>query len=395
MSRAQGRAQFGIDGSALGFSVALQMGRVVIPLLALQAGLGATGVGVLTGISAVAQIGARGVLPGLMRRVPDRALIQASAALLGCSYLLLVLSRSIWMFVVAELIQGGARAAYWTGAETHLVRKGRRQATGLLARLSVVSGLGGLIGPPIGGWFGDRSLILAAGVAGALAIATAFPALWIARLSPFEARERSGPRERMIADPRVRTGSWASFAVGGWRALVSSYIPVVLVAAGQSASTVGVVLAVGNGALLLMSVLFVRLSPEPVPAMLASGVAALGAGLVLCTLLAARPAAAGISLALSGLGAGALQIMGPALAGGAVADHRRGDAIVTSGLFRSVAYLLSPFAIAALIPMAGLAAAMVSVEVILAVPLLAANVSLTGRTQDHVGAADGDRPGQA
>ena len=60
-----------------------------------------------------------------MRRIPEWTLISSAGLFLGLSCGLVALSASVVPFVIAQLLQGVARAFHWTSTTAHLVR-GRR-----------------------------------------------------------------------------------------------------------------------------------------------------------------------------------------------------------------------------------------------------------------------------
>lgn len=81
----------------------------------------------------------------------------------------------------------------------------------------------------------------------------------------------------------------------------------------------------------------------------AAGIVVTGLSLGLVGLAAGSVVLAGATLAVSGLGSGLLQTLGTVLAAAAVPENQRGDVVVLTGLFRSVALLAVPAGVAALV----------------------------------------------
>ena len=343
-------------GGAAVFSCALGIAAVALPLLALRSGYSPVEVGVLTAISAIAQMATRLVLGAAMRLVGDWVLVVAAAAVLCLSNGLVVASAAIVPFVVAELLQGVARACFWTGSQTHVVR-GDGPAVGALAAINFVSSLGLLAGPVLAGVLVEHSPRTALAVGSAIAGAVMVPALALDRLPPFRPPPERVPG-RVWRRPGVDVGCWAGVSAGAWRGLLSSYVPVVLDAARQSASTIGVLVAVANGASVVGSAIVVRVRDRWVARSFVLGTLATGAAMGLVALFAGAWWAAAALLAVSGLGAGALQTVGPAIASDSVHPEERGDAIAAAGTFRAAALFAAPLTVAGAVTVIPLAAAM-------------------------------------
>lgn len=343
---------------AVVFSCALGMASVALPLLALRSGFSSAQVGVLVALSALAQMGSRLGMGAWMRRYPDWTFVLAAGALLAASNTIAVVTTALAPFVVAHLVQGVARAFFWTGSQTHVVR-GDRVAVGALAVVNLSAAVGLLVGPLAAGFLGARSLQVALGVAAALALLACLPALLLDRLPPF-----SPPLDRLPGRiwrrPGVDAGCWAGVSAGAWRGLLGSYVPVALEAARHSAPTIGLLISVANLAQLVGSGAVGRLRGRGLARAFAGGALAAGIGTAAVGLLARDPVLAGVALAVSGLGAGALQTVGPAVATDAVHREERGEAIAATGAFRAAALFVAPLGAAAVVLVApvGLALAL-------------------------------------
>lgn len=352
------------------FSVSLGGSSVALPLLALQADYSTAEVGTLTAVSAVSQLGSRLLLARAMRRYPDWTLVAAAALTLALGTALVAWSAAVVPFVLAQLLQGSARACFWTGSQTHVVR-GASRAVPALAAVNFVSSLGLLLGPLLAGLLADRSPALALWTCAAVAVVAVGPTLLLDRLPPFAPPPADRPPGRMWRRPGVDVGCLAGVTAGAWRGLLSSYVPVALDRARQSSATIGAVVAVANGASVVGAALVGRVRERGGARAFVVGTLAAGTGTALSALLAGNAVAAAVVLALSGLGAGALQTLGPAMATEAVHPEERGEAIAAAGTFRAAALFAAPLGVAVLVGPVGLAAAMVTAGVVLTAPALA------------------------
>lgn len=351
------------------YSLSLGTASVALPLLALRAGYSATEVGALTAVAAVAQMATRMLLGLAMRRWPDWTLVAGAALLLAVSNAVVALSAALLPFVLAQLLQGLSRACFWTGSQTHVVR-GPGRAARTLATVNLVSSVGLLAGPVVAGVLSERTPALALGVAAAVAGAAVLPTLLLDRLPPFVPPD-DRPPGRLWRRPGVDAGCWAGVTAGAWRGLLTSYVPVALDAARQSATTVGTLVAVANGASLLGAAAAGRVRRVRSSAVLLGAVVATGVATALTAAVASHVVLSAVVLAVSGLGAGALQVLGPALAAESVHPQERGDAIAVSGTFRAAALFTAPLAVAGLVVVLPLGAAVAVVGAAMTGPALA------------------------
>jgi MFS family permease len=360
-----------LAASALGgltFSMALGMAMVALPLLALEAGYSKSAVGLLTAVSAVAQMGARMALAPLMRRYPDWVLVFIAGGLMAISCGLVAWSAAVVPFVACELFQGAARGCFWTGSQTHVVR-GEGSSVSRLAVVNLVSSAGQLGGPVLAGVIASRSITPALVTASVIALVCMVPPLALDRLPPFSPPE-DRPRGRIWRRPGVDAGCWASLTAGAWRGLVSSYIPVALERAAQPVPVIGALVSVANGANIAGAALVARVRGRTLVRVVTGSMLAAGIGSALVAALAGSAPLAGALLGLSGLGAGALQTLGPALASDSVHPQERGDAIAATGTFRAAALFASPLAVAGMLSAVTLTPAMLVAGLLITLPAL-------------------------
>lgn len=334
----------------LAFSIAQAMAAVVVPLLAVQAGQRVEAVGIIVAVSAVSQTLARLGMGSMMSVFATKHFITAATLLLAASCIVLSVSTALWAFIVAQLLQGAARAYFWTGSQTHVVRASE-SAVSALSRLNVMQGVGQLIGPAAAGAVGAWSLQGALLAAGGLAALATIPALILIRFDPFASRDR-GPgadSRRIWLRPGVSTAASMTAVGGAWRGILNSYLPVILTAAGYSVPAVGALVTTTNLASLLGSAIARPVQALGSRAASSLGTLAAGIGLALACFFPAPIVALVVGLAISGTGAGILQTVGPALAADSVSPEDRGRAIASIGTFRSMSLLISPLATAGLV----------------------------------------------
>ena len=373
MSLWQGRIRFQADGAWVGagnagFSFALGAASVALPLQAIAAGYGPVEVGVLTAISAISQMLSRMSLGRIMRIVPDWVIIAIACGLLAISCGIVVLSSAVVPFVVAQLLQGVARAYFWTGSQTHVVR-GDGSSVKALASVNLIGNLGLLTGPVAAGFLIGEDAELALLVSAAVALATLIPTSRLDRLPPFK-KLANRPAGRLWARPRVWEGCYAGVTAGAWRGLLGSYVPIALVHAGHVSVTVGILVAVANATAILGSWLVRHVEQESlVLRTLYWGTPVTGAAMAVMGLVADSILLAGLAWAISGVSAGALQTLGPALASDSVHREERGEAIAASGAWRAASLFLAPLVTAGLVAAVPNGAAMVVTGALMAVPL--------------------------
>ena len=351
------------------YALALGIASVALPLLALRAGYSAAGVGALTAASAISQLATRLILGAAMRRWPDWTLIAGATLLLAISNGVVALSAAVVPFVVAQLLQGVSRACFWTGSQTHVVR-GPGRAASALATVNLVSSVGLLAGPVVAGVLSERDPVLALVAAAGIALIGMVPTFVLDRLPPFVPLT-DPPPGRLWRRPGVNIGCWAGVTAGGWRGLLTSYVPVALDGARQPASTIGALVAIANGAALVGAAVAGRVPRRRSRPVLLGGIVATGVATALTAALASHVVLSAAVLVISGVAAGTLQVLGPALAAETVHPEERGDAIAASGTFRAAALFAAPLAVAGLVVVLPLAPAVALVGAAMTVPAVA------------------------
>jgi MFS family permease len=368
-ARVNGDLVAALTATAL-FGLALGIATVALPLLAVEEGYSTAEVGVLTAASALAQVCVRPALGAAMSRWPDWVLVSLSGVLLAASCGLLFVS-TLWApFLAAQAVQGAARACFWTGSQTHAVRR-PGSAVDALARVNLASAVGLVSGPVIGGALSERSAMAAVVAAGLAGVLATVPTFAMERLPPFAKRaDRSAGA--LWRQPGVAAGCWASGAAGGWRGLLSSYVPVALDAARQSGSRIGLLVSLANAATVVGAALLARMR---VRGAFAGSTVLAGGGLAVLALWPGSFWVCAVALGVSGLAAGALQTLGPAAAAEAVHAQDRGRAIAATGTFRASAMLGAPLAVAGLLLVAPLGPAMAAVALASTAPAVLASRS--------------------
>lgn len=362
------------------FSVALGMATVVVPLVATASGYALGAVGFLVATSAVTQIAARAGMGVLMDRFRTRTFILASLLLLAASCVVLAVSQDFWAFIVSQLLQGAARAYFFTGTQTHVVR-GSRPAVAALARMNITNGVGLLIGPLIAGLVGAWSLTAALWIAAAISGVAVFAGAFLIPYEPFtKPRPEPGITTRPVWQrPGVVTAGWMGATAGGWRGILNSYLAVIITEAGHSIPVAGAMMTLANLAALVGSSLATRLRRLGIGTSTLLGTVLAAGGTAAMALLVPHLAIACVFLVLSGFGGGILQTLGPALAAESVGSEERGRSIASVGTFRAISLLVTPMGIGALVfvlPSPAIATAIVAVA--LSVPAILTRRSARG-----------------
>jgi hypothetical protein len=349
-----------------GFSISLGVGIVAIPLLALASGYSPASVGFLVAAAAATQLAARLAMPWMLGRFPDRTLIALSSGLMLAAFGLLLLSTTLVVFVLAQVLQGAGRAIFWTGSQTHAVRD-QPHSVRRLVDISVASNAGTLIGPALGGVLATIGLqaALMAGVVGAAG--AAFGTVFLQRLEPFDRRHAVGSR-RLLRRGGVDVACWASAASGVWMAILGSYVPVILLGAGIGSVGIGWLITVSEAAAAVALISLRRISRERILGVVSMGTAGTLAALVAVALLPANALGYAALLIVGGAASGVVTTLAPAIASLAAALDEQGDALSLSGTFRAAALFASPASVGALLAYAPLGAAITVVAVAVGLP---------------------------
>lgn len=359
------------------FGLALSASAVLLPLLALEAGFSGAAVGLLTALSAASQFGTRLFLPWLLGTVRDRLIMVVAAVLLAVSAGTLVVSVGVVAFVVAQVVQGAARALFWTASQTHVARA-PGSITRRIAQLQVASHVGTFVGPALAGLVATvtsvRSALLLTVVGGI--VAAGVSTSLVAR--PPYVRQPRADRGQLWRDPDVALGYWSSSVAGGWRGLLDSYVPVVLALAGLGAGTIGMLAATAEGAAIAAALVMARLAQDGGERLVVGAALAVAFGAGMLPVAASVPLVAGLLLFLAGFGGGVATSVGPAVAHGRAAAGEEGTAIAVAGMYRAGARLVSPTATAGASAAVGVSVALPVVAVGMVLPVLV-SARRTGR----------------
>ena len=327
------------------FSISLGVTLVAFPLF-VDEGLSKTAVGILIGLSGAVQVLTRWQLGSLMRVVSNANVISAAAVLKCLAIGLLVFSSGVAALVFSAALQGMARAFFWTGNQVQIVRSSRSTPKAI-ATLNMTATVGMLIGPVLGGFLAGRSFRAAFAVAAAVALVSLVPTLLLHRPPPF-ARVGGHRYSQLLRNRGVQVGVWASVAVGAWRGLLGSYVPIGLDAVGSSEVVIGVVVAVANGAAAVSGYLAVSIEGSRV----APGVARWGAVTLVATALVGfelHVALMTAALVVGGVAIGLIQVLAITAISEAVRPELTGDAVTLVGVARGLTLSGAPFGVAALL----------------------------------------------
>ena len=355
------------------FSVGLGVATLAIPLLALGAGFGAATVGFLVATAAATQFLTRLALPILLGRFPDRTLIALSSALMLVGFSLLAVNIALPVFVLAQVLQGAARAIFWTASQTHAIR-GVSRPVQRLVDVNVAGSAGTLIGPVLAGSLASFGLqvAMAGAVAGAAMAVMGTPLM--RRLPPFD-RQLSGGSMSLLRRDGVDVACWASAAGGVWWSMVGSYIPVILVSSGLGPAAIGWLITAsetaGTVALLSLRNVATRWVPTAVRigafgALTALAAVAMAALLVIGPTFGRMDAPPpivvyAVLLVLGGAASGTVTTMAPAMATLMSEPDEQGDALSLSGTFRAGALFGAPATVGGLLSVMALVPALLVV----------------------------------
>ena len=346
------------------FSVCMGIILVAYPLFVVSQGRPKAAVGVLVGLSAAVQVLTRWRLGSLMRVVSNANIISTAAVLLSLSVGLLVVSSGLIALTASAAVQGMARACFWTGNQVQIVRS-TRSTPKAIATLNMVATVGMLIGPALGGFIAERSYRAAFLAAAAVAVVSIVPTLMLHRPPPF-ARVGGHGYGQLLRDRGVQVGVWASIAVGAWRGLLGSYVPIGLDAAGSSEFLIGVVVAVANGGAAVGGYLAVPMEGPRV----APGVARWGAVTLVATAFVGfelHVALMTAALVVGGVAIGLLQVLAITAISETVQPELTGDAVTLVGVARGLTLSGAPLGVAALLVL-GLGPAVLVATTVLVAP---------------------------
>lgn len=329
-----------------GFSLGLGVATVAIPLLALAAGYDPAAIGFLAATSAASQFTMRLALPMLLGRFPDRTLIGVSSLLLLAAFAILALTSALPAFLVAQVLQGSARAIFWTSSQTHAIR-GQGRAVRRLIDLNVAGNLGTLTGPALGGMLAVVGLPVALVAAVGGALFAAIGALALDELPTFDRRRSAGTVDLLRRDG-VDIACWASVVGGTWWSMMGSFVPVILVGAGIGPQGIGWLVTASEAAGMVALIALRDVPSARVRSIVT--VAAFVAGACLAGIALGPPVLAGYALLLlaGGAASGTVTTLAPAMASLVAGPEEQGEALALSGTFRAGALFGAPALVGAL-----------------------------------------------
>ena len=177
----------------------------------------------------------------------------------------------------------------------------------------------------------------------------------------------------------MQVGVWASIAVGAWRGLLGSYVPIGLDAAGSSEFLIGVVVAVANGAAAIGGYAAVPIvGPRVAP-----GVARWCAVTLAATALVGfefHVALITAALVAGGVATGLIQVLAITAISETVQPELTGDAVTLVGVARGLTLSSAPFGVAALLVL-GLGPAVLVATTVLIAPAAVFSDSRAWRPQ--------------
>jgi MFS family permease len=340
------------------FSVGLGVATLAIPLLALDAGYDAAAVGFLVATSAASQLVFRLCLPWLLRRFADRTLTAVASLLMLAGFAMLLVSTVVAVFVIAQLLQGAARAIFWTSSQTHAVR-GDGRPVDRLVEMNVAGNAGTLIGPVVAGSLAVFGLPVAIASAAVGAAVAAAGTTALRRLPAYD-RHRPPRTSRLLRRDGMDVACWASVVGGGWWAMLGSYIPVILVSAAVGSQGIGWLITLSEAASIAGILLLRRLATGHVRGAVQIG--SFTAAAVLAGLAVAPAGLIGYAalLIVGGVASGTITTLAPAMASLAATPEEQGDALALTGTFRAAALLAAPAAVGALLSVFALPIAVVA-----------------------------------
>jgi hypothetical protein len=369
LGRSSGIDRVASLGVAFGFSVGLGVATVTVPLLALASGYDAAAVGFLVATSAASQLGGRLVLPWLLAWLPDRSLIGIACALMAGGFGLLLVTTALPVFVAAQLLQGSARAIFWTSSQTHAIR-GEGQPVRRLVDLNAAGNAGTLIGPAVAGLLAVFGLQLAVGAAAMGALLAGLGVPLLTRLPPYD-RTRSAGTLRLLRRDGVDVACWASLVGGAWWAMIGSYIPVILVGADIGPAGIGWLITASETASVLVLLAMRSTSAGRLRPTVRLGSLGMLAALGALALIPAGILGYLVLLLLGGAASGVVTALAPALASVVAGPDEQGDVMSVTGAFRAAALLAAPATVGALLAAIALGPALALVSVGLGVSGLA------------------------
>lgn len=365
------------------FALGLGISGVMLTFVAISDGLSVGAIALLSATSAASQMVCRIALGAAFRFVPDRVVMMAALLTLGLSMVAVLALPGLVGLAIAQMFQGASRAGFWTGSQIHVLRVAEIPARGMARNQFVSSGVG-VLGPVIAGAFAGQDPRVAAWIVLAVSLVGALGCLLLTRLPVFDPPAKPA-KGRVWRRPGVGVSSVGSLASGVWYVAINTFVPVVLGAAGWSTLGIGIVMGATNASMLIGVIGAGRTKPERfIPVILGATITS-SAGVALLIAAGALPALTVLGLLASGIGTGALMTLYPTLAAQSVDPQERGQAVVTTGLYRSTALLGTPILVSLATLVMPIGAAMLLVAGIAGTPgiVTAIKRGVAGGTEKH------------
>ncbi len=347
------------------FSLSLGITLVAYPLFVVDLGRSEALAGALIGFSGAVQVLTRWRLGDVMRLVSNSDVIRAAGVFWALGVGLLVVSSSLLALSISAVLQGVARAFFWTGNQVQIVRSPGSTPKGI-ATLNMVATVAMLVGPVVGGLIAQNSYSAAFGAAAVVALVGVVPTLALKRHPPFD--KVGGHRYLKLLQHRgVRVGVWASIAIGAWRGLLGSFVPIGLDAGGASEFLIGVILAIANGVSALGGYLAVKIEgPQVARSVSRWGLVTLVATTYVC--FDVHLVAISVGLVVAGLSVGVLQVLAITAVSDAVRPELQGDAVTMAGVARGLTLSGAPLGVSTALLATSLGPAVLVVTVLLVAP---------------------------
>jgi len=368
-----------LTASVLLFGTSLGITAFAYPLLALEAGLGATAVGLLAALSAAVQMGSKMSLPALLAKFTDRSLMIFSLVVMVISAAVLISTAALGGFVIAQIAQGLARGIFHTASQTHSVRipgiPSRR-----LAYVQTVAQLGRFIGPALAGSLAVISLAASLWAAVVLALAGMTLGLTLDPIPPYR-RVPAAERIPIWKRSSLGQGCWGGAIGGTWRGVAESFVPVVLSRAGIPASVIGWMLSGADGASFLTTASVSKWGSTNIGRFVPLAAAGLSMALLLLPVsLEILPLA--VLMMLAGSSGGVAGVLGTSAAIAAVEQSEQGAAISLVGTYRAAARFAAPALVSGALSIIALqgALAVVAIGVLAPIVWLGRSNRTSGRT---------------
>lgn len=382
--RVGGRAQLGLCAAAFFAITAEALIGMLLPLWALDRGLGPQALGVLVALGSVTPLAAAPAVGALCDRYGDRSVLLWTAAGTAASALVYAPAPGFAAACVVQLLGGLTRSTSWVAAQSYAVRRVPEfQRARVMGRFSFAGSVGMLIAPALAGLLVRQGGIeagfwlLAAWGMGLFAVGLALPATPQARVvaSPWRVASAAyGHMWPLLARPALAVIMALTMLRLSAAAVNASFYPVHLAQAGLDSATIGMLFAAINGSVSLGALAAAPLARRRGTERLLIRSIALAVVAICLVPLTTQVWLIALLSALHGLGLGLSLPTLLAAIGTATPVHERGQVIGLRTVFNRVGYLVVPVAIGMLAARLPLAASFLIVGAV-----ILALLALTGR----------------